>query len=58
MRFDISKLITAANIQFALHFQSHKLFTIIPYKTDSKNYTPCREIQWKAEETFTTFCVG
>jgi len=51
--FDISELITAANIQFASHFQSRKLFTIVPYKTDSKNFTSCREFQWKAEETFT-----
>ena len=54
MYFDISKLVSVANVQFALHFQSHKLFTIIPYKTDSKNFTSCRELQWKTEENFTS----
>ena len=34
--------------------QSHNVVKIFPFKTDSKNFTPCTELQWQTNEKLTS----
>jgi len=41
----LTSLLNGAECPMPHTGQSHNLFTIFPYKTDSKNVTTCRELQ-------------
>ena len=45
-------LLNGAECPMPHNGQGHKVFTIFPYKIDSKNVTTCRELQWQTDDTF------
>jgi len=49
----LTSFLNGAECPMSHNGQSHNFFTIFPNKTDSKNVTTCRELQWQTDDTFT-----